>query len=138
MPARDVFHNAVRVALEKDAWTITHDPLYIKAEGIEFYIDLAAERILGAEKAGQIIAIEIKSFLGPSEINDFYGALGQSLTYKKVLTKKQPDRVLYLAISQDIYEVFFSNPLIQEMVSDYQLKLLIFDPIQEEVLLWKE
>ena len=138
MPARDVFHNTVRVALEKDGWAITRDPLYIKVEGLEFYIDLAVKRMLAAEKAGQTIAVEIKSFLGTSELNDYYLALGQFLTYRKALTKKEPDRILYLAISQDIYEFFFSNPLIQEMVSDFQLKLLIFDPMQEEILLWKE
>jgi len=32
MPARDVFHNTVRVALEKDGWAITHDPLFIIIE----------------------------------------------------------------------------------------------------------
>ncbi|NEP46437.1 MAG: fatty-acid oxidation protein subunit alpha [Okeania sp. SIO2H7] len=138
MPARDVFHNTVRVALEKDGWAITRDPLYIKVEGLEFYIDLAVKRMLAAEKAGQTIAVEIKSFLGTSELNDYYLALGQFLTYRKALTKKEPDRILYLGISQDIYEFFFSNPLIQEMVSDFQLKLLIFDPMQEEILLWKE
>ncbi len=33
MPARDVFHNTVRVALEKDGWTITHDPWFIVVVG---------------------------------------------------------------------------------------------------------
>lgn len=35
MLAKDVFHNAVRVALEKDGWTITQDPLHIKIDDIE-------------------------------------------------------------------------------------------------------
>nr|WP_283752496.1 element excision factor XisH family protein [Roseofilum acuticapitatum] len=30
MSAKDVFHDTVRIALEKDGWTITHDPLFIK------------------------------------------------------------------------------------------------------------
>ncbi|WP_442944203.1 element excision factor XisH family protein [Nostoc sp.] len=29
MSAKDIFHNAVRLALEKDNWNITHDPLSI-------------------------------------------------------------------------------------------------------------
>lgn len=66
MSAKDIFHNAVRSALAKDGWTITHDPLSIKVDEIEFYIDLGAERILAAQKAGQKIAVEIKSFLGSS------------------------------------------------------------------------
>jgi len=30
MSAKDVFHDTVRIALEKDGRTITHDPLFIK------------------------------------------------------------------------------------------------------------
>ncbi len=75
MSAKDFFHNTVRTALKKDDWTITDDPLFIQAEDVDFYIDLAAERILAAEKTGQKIAVEVKSFLGASEIERrlFYG-----------------------------------------------------------------
>ncbi|MFN6565099.1 MAG: XisH family protein [Nostoc sp. ChiSLP01] len=138
MSAKDIFHNAVRSALEKDNWTITHDPLSIKVDEIEFYVDLGAERILAAQKAGQKIAVEIKSFIGASEISDFYVALGQTLTYRSALRKKHPDRVLYLAISEDIYQDFFVRPFIQEVIAEHRLKLLIFEPIKKEVLLWKE
>lgn len=138
MSARDIFHNVVRVALEKDGWIITHDPLSVKVDEIDFYIDLGAERILAAQKAGQKIAVEIKSFLGASEVSDFYVALGQTLTYRSALRKKYPNRVLYLAISEDIYQDFFVRAFIQEVIVEYQLKLLIFSPIKEEVLLWKE
>ena len=68
MSAKDIFHNTVRLALEKDNWFITHDPLSITVDGIEFPIDL------GAEKEGQKIAVEVKSFLGKSEISEFHTA----------------------------------------------------------------
>ena len=45
MPARDLVHNAVRHALEKDGWLITHDPLHLRVGGIDVYIDLGAEEI---------------------------------------------------------------------------------------------
>jgi hypothetical protein len=138
MSANNIFHNVVRIALEKDGWIITHDPLSVKVDEIDFYIDLGAERVLAAQKAGQKIAVEIKSFLGASEVSDFYVALGQTLTYRSALRKKYPNRVLYLAISEDIYQDFFVKPFIQEVIVEYQLKLLIFSPIKEEVLLWKE
>ncbi|WP_442940851.1 element excision factor XisH family protein [Nostoc sp.] len=63
MPAKDIFHNTVKTALEKDKWTITDEHLFIQVEDIDFYIDLTAERILAAEKTGKKIAVEIKSFL---------------------------------------------------------------------------
>jgi hypothetical protein len=138
MSAKDIFHNAVRSALEKDGWIITDDPLSLKVDEIDFYIDLGAERLLAAQKAGQKIAVEIKSFLGTSEISDFYVALGQTLTYRSALNKKQPERVLYLAISEDIYQELFIRQFIQEVVAEYKLKLLIFEPITQEILLWKE
>lgn len=139
MPARDLFHNAVCTALQKDGWTITNDPLFIEVQEIEFYIDLGAERVLlAAQKSGQQIAVEIKSFIGASEITDFYHALGQTLTYRSALEISQPERTLYLAISQEVYDDFFTHPFIQRVVAQNRIKLLIFDPNKQEVLLWKE
>ena len=138
MPAKDIFHDAVRVALEKDSWSITHDPLSMTIDGIEFYIDLGAERLLAAEKEGQKIAVEVKSFLGKSDISEFHTALGQTLNYRSVLRKKQPERVLYLAISYEIYTEFFTIPFIQEVIAEHQLKLLIFETMKQEIVLWKE
>ena len=120
------------------ALSITHDPLSIKIDKIDFYIDLGAERMLAAQKSGQKIAVEIKSFLGASVVSEFYVALGQTLTYRSALRGEQPDRVLYLAISWDIYGEFFSRQFIQDLIAEHQIKLLIFDPTQEQILLWKE
>ncbi|MGD1865582.1 MAG: XisH family protein [Phormidesmis sp.] len=138
MAAKDIFHGAVRTALEKDGWLVTHDPLYLKSDDVEFYIDLGAERILGAEKDGQKIAVEIKSFLGASEVTDFHLALGQMLNYRFALTQEDPTRVLYLAISQDTYEAFFARQFTQKVIAEYRVNLLIFNPLIEEIVLWKE
>jgi hypothetical protein len=37
--ARDLFHYAVRAALEKEKWVITDDPLKVGAGGAKFEID---------------------------------------------------------------------------------------------------
>ncbi|MEA5534880.1 element excision factor XisH family protein [Crocosphaera sp. XPORK-15E] len=111
---------------------------YLKVNDVEFYIDLGAERLIAAEKAGQKIAIEIKSFLGASEVREFHLALGQILNYRLALKKEDPERVLYLAIPQDTYEDFFTRQFIQDSVAEYKLKLLIFNSIQQEVILWEE
>lgn len=135
---RDILHNAVRLAIEKDDWKITHDPLYLRIDGVELRIDLGAERVLAAEKRGQKIAVEIKSFVGESEVNDFHLAVGQTLNYRSGLRKKQPDRVLYLAVALDVYREFFSIPFIQEIVAEHQIKMVIVDLLNMEVVLWKE
>ncbi|MDJ1182068.1 XisH family protein [Roseofilum casamattae] len=138
MSAKDLFHDTVRVALEKDGWTVTHDPLSLSGDGVEFYIDLGAERLLGAEKDGQKIAVEIKSFIGKSDISQFHTALGQILNYRSALRKGQPYRILYLAIRDEVYQRLFSIPFIQDVMVEHQLKLVIFDPETEEIVLWKE
>lgn len=138
MSAKDIFHNAVRSALEKEGWIITHDPLFIKVEELDFFIDLAGQKIIAAEKDGLKIAVEIKSFIAASDLASFYNALGQFLSYRSALRKKQPNRFLYLAISQDVYNDFFTNRFIQELIAEHKLKLIIFDPIQKEIVLWKE
>ncbi|WP_425421657.1 element excision factor XisH family protein [Phaeodactylibacter xiamenensis] len=44
MPAKDIYHFALKKALEKDDWEITKDPFAISTPGVDFYIDLGAER----------------------------------------------------------------------------------------------
>ncbi|MHC5826264.1 MAG: element excision factor XisH family protein, partial [Nostoc sp.] len=56
MSARDLFHEAVKNALEKEDWVITHDPLKIEFEEVTLKIDLGAERLIAAERAGEKIA----------------------------------------------------------------------------------
>ena len=85
MPARDQYHHQVKNALVKDGWTITHDPLRLKWGAKDLYVDLGAERLLNAEKGHRKIAVEVKSFAGPSEIDDLEKALGQYLLYHDVL-----------------------------------------------------
>lgn len=77
MPNKDRFHDVVRNALKKDQWRITHDPLFLNFAQVEMYVDLGAEPLIAAEKNETQIAIEIKTFLGSSAINEFHTALGQ-------------------------------------------------------------
>ena len=50
MPARDTYHFVVRTALEKDGWTITDDPFTLEFDQTNVFADLAAEKLLSAEK----------------------------------------------------------------------------------------
>ena len=136
--AKDLFHDAVKQALLKEQWIITADPLIIKIEGVKLEIDLAADKVFAAEKAGQKIAVEIKSFLNPSTITDFHAALGQFLNYRLALQRRESDRILYLAVPVDTFESFFQEPFIQDAVKIYKVKLLIYNPIEEAIILWKE
>ena len=66
MSAKDTFHKIVRIALEKDGWCITSDQFTFSIGGVKMSIDLMAEKMIIAEKTGQKIAVEIKSFLEQS------------------------------------------------------------------------
>jgi hypothetical protein len=136
MPARDAFHDAVRHALEKDGWKITHDPFPIRAEFGQMYIDLGAEKVLAAEREGQKIAVEIKSFIQASPVSEFHMALGQFINYRTILADQEPDRVLYLAIPIDTYNSFFLLHTVQEIVRENRLKLIVYNSRQETISQW--
>jgi XisH protein len=136
MSARDIFHEAVKRALQKDQWYITDDPLDLEWENVNVKIDLGAERLIAAERANEKIAVEIKSFISPSAISDFHTALGQFLNYRILLDVNEPERELYLAIPLDAYGSFFQTRLAQAAIQQHNLKLLVYDPIQEDIVQW--
>ena len=135
--AKDVFHQQVKNALIKDGWNITHDPLTIRInEAVKLQIDLAAETAIAAERDSEKIAVEIKSFVGDSDISAFHTALGQYLNYCQALEEQEPDRIIYLAIPLETYQDFFQLPFIQRALRRYQVKLMIYDPKLEEIKQW--
>lgn len=136
MPAQDIFHDVVKNALTKDGWTITDDPLHISFGGVDFYVDLGAEKIIGAEKEGRKIAVEIKSFLGTSTTHEFHLALGQYLNYRLVLEEQDPERILYLAIPNDTYLGFFTLQFGRTAIERFQLKLIVYHIEKEEIVQW--
>jgi hypothetical protein len=89
-----------------------------------------------SQKQGLKIAVEIKSFLDPSKISEFYGALGQFIAYRAALRKQDSERTLYLAVSSDIYERFFTTLFIQELVEQNQLYILIYNIDLEVIERW--
>lgn len=74
MSAKDVYHDIVKAALQKEGWLITHDPLVLELSSGRLEVDL--------------------------------------------------DRN------------FFSGELAQLSVSEYQVKVLVFDPGQEVIVQW--
>jgi hypothetical protein len=64
MPKLDIYHSTVKRALEKDGWTITHDPFILQIGKKRLFADLGAERLISAEKDLRRIVVEIKSFVG--------------------------------------------------------------------------
>jgi hypothetical protein len=137
MPSRDIYHNTVKNALEKNGWQITADPLFIKYGEINLHIDLAADNMLAAEKNGEQIAIEIKSFSGLSLIHEFHAAIGQFINYRIALQKTKSDRKLYLAIENKTYQTLFKHMLVKDVIAIQQISYFVFDAEKEEINQWQ-
>jgi hypothetical protein len=137
MPAKDLFHDAVKSALIKEGWIITDDPLHIKISlKIDFYIDLGAEKMIAAERNGEKIAVEIKSFSGKSTMSDFHTALGQFLNYQDALNLKEPERILFLAVPLDTYQTFFQDEFILSSVQKHNLRIIVYNARKEVIEQW--
>ena len=136
MPAKDIYHNTVRTALEKDGWTITNDPLTLEIGDRSLFVDLGAEKILAAEKQGRKIAVEVKSFLSVSPVHDLEEALGQYIVYEDILELSEPERNIYLAVREEVYLDIFSEPLGQVLLRKKRLKLIVFDSSREIIIIW--
>jgi hypothetical protein len=138
--AKDLFHDVVRRALEKEGWKITHDPysIFHKEEKIDYEIDLGAEKMIGAERANEKIAVEVKTLAKPSLTNEFHSILGQYLTYVSVLRRFDAERILYLAIPLYAEERLEDYPFILSIMEEYHLNVIVFDKNTETILSWKK
>lgn len=90
---------------------ITHDPLTVRIGTKDVFVDLGAERFLAAERAGRKIALEIKSFVGASEVRELELTLGQFLQYGDALARKDPDRVLHVAVRAQVFRDVFQDSM---------------------------
>ncbi|MCK5523244.1 MAG: XisH family protein [Thiomargarita sp.] len=136
MPKRDIYHNTVRKALEKDNWIITDDPLKLKIGEKRLYVDIGAESIISAEKDKEKIAVEIKSFVGKSDVNDLEQALGQFFLYYKVISVQKLDHRLYLAVNEITFHDIFTKPIGQLLLADPIFRLIVFDEEKEVITQW--
>ena len=134
--AKDRYHQLVKKALQEIGWVITSDPFYIPTLKRRLEVDLGAERLVAAEKDNQKIAIEIKSFIGLSEIHEFYKALGQFNYYQLALEDYQVDRILYLAVPSDIYDTLFTEPLTLKAIERYHIKIIVYNVKNEIIEKW--
>lgn len=137
MPAKDMYHDIVVAALIKDGWTITDDPLFLSYGGRNLYVDLGAEKsAIAAQKEEIKIAVEIKSFLKSSPVDDLENAVGQYGIYRSILKETEPTRTLYLSVPKRSYEAIFSEKLGQLIIKSLSIRLLVFDEEEGGITKW--
>jgi hypothetical protein len=138
MARLELIHHTVKDALIKDGWIITADPYIIQYVDVKLFADLAADKIIAAERAEQKIVVEVKSFAQASQIHELQAALGQYEIYRGFIEVIEPERKIYLAISEDVFEQFFSRSAIQFIIKRFQVSLLVVDLDKEEIVKWKD
>ncbi|MDJ0735537.1 MAG: element excision factor XisH family protein [Nostocaceae cyanobacterium] len=136
MPARDIYHNTVKSALQKDGWTITHDPFPLQIGKKRLSVDLGAERLISAENATQKIVVEVKSFVGHSDVKDLEQALGQYILYRQILNEMGIERNLYIAVSRPTFNSVFTIELGQILLKNQIIRLIVFDDENEVIVEW--
>jgi XisH protein len=133
--AKDKIHAPFKEALIQDGWLIT-DELYIKVGNLTVFVDLGAEPVLGAEKDGERIAIEVKTFSNPSFMTALYEAVGKYAVYRKALELDESDRILYLAMPEDVYDRSSKEVLFIGSLDDGKINLILFDTTIEKITRW--
>ncbi|MFN0111613.1 MAG: element excision factor XisH family protein [Blastocatellia bacterium] len=136
--AKDKVHEHVVNALRKDGWTITHDPFKILWKKRKLLVDLAAEKLIAAQKDSEKIAVEVKSFIGANDLDDLYQAIGQFILYRQAMKLAAPERVLFLAIDVLVFKLLFDDEEGESLRASESINLLVFDKQTEEVVLWKQ
>lgn len=134
--AKDLIHDAVKEALKNDGWTVTHEQYSIRYKTLKLTVDLAAERTIAAERAGRKIAVEVKSFLSPSPVQDLKLAFGQYVIYLGVLEVTEPERKLYLAVNHTVYQEFLSQEAVELIRQRFQVAIVVIDVVRQEVVEW--
>jgi hypothetical protein len=136
MSRRDDLHFPLRRTLEKDGWIITSDPLILVLGQTLLKADLGAKKLFTAEKEGRKIAVEVKDFDASSVISELEKTLGQLQLYQWALEEQEPERQLFLAISQAVYFKHFQKPIFQIAIQRNKINLLIYAPEQEVIIQW--
>ena len=138
MSRRDDFHYPVRRALEKEGWTITHDPIVIAFRDLRLKVDLGAERYFAAEKEGRQIAVEVKDFDRNAMSSELQKMIGQLQLYQWALEEHSPERDLYLAVSKTVYDDYIQNEktAFHAIVERKRINLIVCDTAQEVILQW--
>ncbi len=138
MARRDDLHFPVRRALEKDGWKITHDPLPLYLRGVFLKADLGGVRYLAATNGERRIAVEVKDFTGDSLTNELEKMIGQMLLYQWALDEVEPERKLWLAINQTVFDdyVLDEASLFSGVIRRFNFNLLVIDRQQEAIWQW--
>ena len=78
----------------------------------------------------------VKTFAGLSKVYDFHLAVGQFVDYRIALKTKEPERILYVGITDNVYEEVFQLPFPQMVIQEINMKIIVVNPELNTVVKW--
>lgn len=133
MPAKDHYHDAVKRALIKDGWNIIEEQVKLNCGVRRLWIDLLA----GKADQNLVVLIEVKGFENsPSAVEELANAVGQYIIYQAALAVKNQVIPLFLAVPNTAFFGILSEVLGQQVRAQIGMRLLVFDPVEEEIIEW--
>ncbi|MGK7905053.1 MAG: element excision factor XisH family protein [Hormoscilla sp.] len=136
MPAKDLYHDAVKSALMKAGWVIVADPYRIQDKDVDWYTQQTDIRPIAAEREGRKIVVVIQKFVGRSLMIDFHHAVGQHVVYRSLMQARSSEYQSYMAIDDIIYENLFKREGIAFLTRKSQINLLVVDIEGQEIVEW--
>jgi hypothetical protein len=74
--------------------------------------------------------------MGNSAISELEKTMGQLQLYQWALEEQEPERELFLAVSQSVYFKHFQKPIFQLALRRNKIKLLVYQPTDEVIVKW--
>jgi hypothetical protein len=133
VPAKDRYHDTVARALTKGGWTVTAQQVAVAVPGRRLWIDLRA--VMARDSL--VVLIEVKGFEKmPSPVDYLASAVGQYVLYRAALDLVGLSTPLYLAVPVAAYEGILGETLGKQAVETAGIRIMLFDPITEEIIQW--
>jgi XisH protein len=104
---------------------MTHFRYITRKEG-GLSTDIGAEKIILAENNLRKIAVEVKSFVHISILHEFLNASGQYLTYSKIMSKNDPQRMLFIAMPTFVYYKIIQYDWAVEVIKDLNMHVILY------------
>lgn len=133
MPAKDRYHDTVVRALRKDGWTIISEQIAVSMPARRLWIDIRAQK----DVRTAAILVEVKGFENlASPVAYLADALGQCVLYQAALEYVGIADALHLAVPASALDGILGEEIGRQALRKAQVRLIVFDPEQEEIVQW--